>query len=262
MNSDGLATVAIAALCVLAIGTASTTLESSLSTDPDEVIDPDYERLPFDSDDVRDVREEAGDGDDNEATVGGDGDGDDGGGDGESGGGGSDTGGTGGGGESTANQSESGPFVPPPDLLDRLLALLRELLPLVLLAGLLAVGAALAYRHADRLLALLAALSPSDANDPERDDGDDWPPGEPSNEVATAWLAMVRSLDVERLRSKTPAECAAVAREAGMNPDAVDALTRTFEEVQYGGAPITAERRRRVRRGLRTLSAGQRGGPT
>jgi len=57
---------------------------------------------------------------------------------------------------------------------------------------------------------------------------------------------MMRSLDVDDRRARTTEECASAAANAGMDPDAVETLTRTFEEVRYGQRPVTDDRRQRV----------------
>jgi hypothetical protein len=74
-----------------------------------------------------------------------------------------------------------------------------------------------------------------------------------SNEVFRAWREMTRHLRVERPESSTPAEFAAAAREAGMDPDDVGELTELFDEVRYGGRDPTDERIRRAREALRRI---------
>lgn len=63
------------------------------------------------------------------------------------------------------------------------------------------------------------------------------------NAIYRAWSRMVALLDVPDPRSDTPRQFAAAAIEAGMNPDDVTVLTRTFEEIRYGDAPLTERRR-------------------
>lgn len=136
---------------------------------------------------------------------------------------------------------------------DRLAALLGELRALAAAVGLVAV--ALTYRRADDLRALVGDVrwaAPTESDSGADGAGEAWP-ADPSGEVARAWAEMVSRLDVERPRSKTAAECAAAAIEAGMDPEAVRTITRAFEAVRYGDGEATDERVRRVRQALRAL---------
>jgi len=76
---------------------------------------------------------------------------------------------------------------------------------------------------------------------------------DPSNEVYRAWREMTRHLRVDRPASSTPAEFAAAATDAGMDPDDVAQLTDLFEAVRYGGEAPTEERVRRAREALRRI---------
>jgi hypothetical protein len=71
--------------------------------------------------------------------------------------------------------------------------------------------------------------------------------------VTAAWLALCRRLDPDGERTRTTAEWARAAVEAGYDPDAVAELRRTYESVRYGGSPATADRRERARRLARRL---------
>jgi hypothetical protein len=75
------------------------------------------------------------------------------------------------------------------------------------------------------------------------------------NEVYRAWVEMTRHLDVDHPESSTPAEFAAAAVDAGLDPDDVDELTRQFEAVRYGGDEPTTERERRAIEALRRIEA-------
>jgi hypothetical protein len=151
-------------------------------------------------------------------------------------------------------------------------------------AALLGILAVLGYRYRDRLL---AALSPDDGRKATGE------PPVPQNEVVAAWLAfrallagddrtvetmiddgeagrttegggrdaapatdggnaepIIENRDVETM---TAVECARAAVDAGLDPDAVEALRQTFEEVRYGGAPPTDERVQRARGALRAI---------
>jgi hypothetical protein len=55
-----------------------------------------------------------------------------------------------------------------------------------------------------------------------------------SNAVYAAWHEMATAVEVRDPATATPGEFAAAAREAGVDPDAVDDLTAVFEAVRYG----------------------------
>jgi len=75
------------------------------------------------------------------------------------------------------------------------------------------------------------------------------------NAIYRAWAEMVALLDAPDPQSGTPRQFAAAAIEAGMDPDDVAILTRTFEEVRYGGASLSEERRERATTALRRIEA-------
>ncbi|UPV75611.1 DUF4129 domain-containing protein [Halorussus limi] len=79
-------------------------------------------------------------------------------------------------------------------------------------------------------------------------DGVQFRPEELSNEVYRAWGEMVRKLDAENARARTPAEWAGVAREAGFDAEFVDEITDSFRAVRYGDEPVGPEQRRWNRR--------------
>lgn len=85
---------------------------------------------------------------------------------------------------------------------------------------------------------------PTDSDEERLEEGD--PIVEPTNEVYRAWWEMARRTEVSQATSRSPAEFATAAVEAGMNPDAVTELTRLFRGVRYGGASITDETERRA----------------
>lgn len=259
-----IAPLAVAVLCIAAIGVSATTLDSSLSTDPKDEIDPDYEALPISEGLVVELfqefhpdveppedakveeppeekppREQPPEGEPPENVDGPEGaSGADDAGSQSGGGGNGDTGFGLGGGEEAGEDEESARE----RLLGLLASLARALLPLLVVL-------ALAVRYRDRLPAPL-----SGEEDPNRRSAA-WPEADPPNAVDRAWLAMVRQIEPERPGVMTPAECARAAREAGLDPEAVEAITAAFERVHYGGVPIAAEQRR-AERGLRRLRDG------
>jgi hypothetical protein len=85
------------------------------------------------------------------------------------------------------------------------------------------------------------------------------------NAVYRSWHEMTAHLDVERPDASTPAEFADAAVDAGMDREDVAELTRLFEAVRYGDAPVTEERAERATAALRRIErtygdAGTRGG--
>lgn len=73
------------------------------------------------------------------------------------------------------------------------------------------------------------------------------------NEVFRAWAEMTTHLAVEHPESSTPAEFAAAAVDAGMDPDDVRELTDLFEEVRYGDREVTETREQRATAALRRI---------
>lgn len=70
-----------------------------------------------------------------------------------------------------------------------------------------------------------------------------------------AWSEMVAFLDVPDPQSDTPRQFEAAAVESGMNPDDVTVLTRTFEELRYGDATLTEQRRDEALAAFRRIRA-------
>ena len=88
----------------------------------------------------------------------------------------------------------------------------------------------------------------------EADDADR-PFGPATTDVDRAWLAFVRSLDLDRPRRRTPTELEDAASERRLDADAVRELRTAAEAVYYrGDSPGRYERR--VREAARTLGLG------
>ncbi|MFB6296489.1 MAG: DUF4129 domain-containing protein [Halobacteriales archaeon] len=75
------------------------------------------------------------------------------------------------------------------------------------------------------------------------------------NAIYRAWSEMVALLDAPDPQSGTPRQFASAAIDAGMDPEDVSVLTRTFEEVRYGDAALSDERRERAAEALRRIEA-------
>lgn len=260
MNGQSYLVVVLALGCIAAVGMSATTLDSSLSTDPDDVIDIDYKYLPFGKDtgetlkqagqpdsgdqpnartsDQSDLSEQAHQQQNQQRNQRQQEEG--------SGGGGGTAGSSGSGdGQGTGPGPSRSLF----DLLGPLLALLLALLVL-----------ALAYRYRDRLLALLHAVTARVGGRYDRYLGSGvarWPESQPANEVQRAWLAVVERANPDRPWTRTPEECAQGAVDAGLDSETVRTITTLFEEVRYGGKPVTEERRERAREGLRRLETAR-----
>ena len=259
MNWNRLLTAAVAVCCLVAVGTAATTMDSSVSTEPEEAVQFDYSMLPVGAQDgVGQLRRQVSTDDPSAASGGGvsnrasDGDGShresrpaskakaaD------------------GGDPKQVSAAESGERrrsggerkqEATRSLLERLLELLRALLaylPAVL--GLLVLGGA-AYLLRDRLAGLLGG-------DEGRSADDRVTLGDPTprNDVSRAWYEMVERVGLADRYDLTPDEHAERAAEKGVDPEAAASLTRLFEEVRYGDAPVTDERRRRARERVREI---------
>jgi hypothetical protein len=293
MRADSVLTVVVALCCVLAIGATSTTLDSTVDTNPEEVTDFDYSKVPIGSgqaqklDDALDrgrsatdqsgaaedgspERGSSGDqemqasrpdpdaeeGDDSKSAADGDGESEQQAGSGanerqqQSGGGGDEQNQ---GGSSQNAQSEGGAGASDPSLVQQLLWLLRDLLELLLdllpyLVAAALVGVAIRFR--DRILARIA---PNAAARRDGEADEPLPDPDPQNAVSAAWFEMVEGLDLDDRRDLTPRECAAAARAHGADAESVRNLTALFEEVRYGGARVTDERRERAEKTVEHL---------
>lgn len=266
MNTERLLSAALAVCCLFALGASAATLDSSVDTTPDDVVDFDVASLPLPSDDVtalkrqiqsgasgqRQSRRPPRAGDDGPPDAQFDDPSDD-----ERRRGAPDdrTGEQQGSAGETVRKRGQGPAEP--SLLDRLLALLDALLDALLslvpaLALVAVVAAAIRFRDrlhaAARRLAARFGLASTDGG-PSNVDG----VPAPSNDVAAAWVEMVRRAGATDDPSRTPRECARAAVAAGADADAVRSLTDTFERVAYGGAPVTDRRRTRARRDIRRI---------
>lgn len=265
MNTDRILSVALAACCLFALGASAATLDASVDTTPDDAIDLNAETLPLPSDEAAHLKKQiqsyksspqqgpqttqhqsgAGGGESRQQPRSGSG---------SDGAGGMESGRLN---APVADDGSGDRSVPEdPTLLERLLALLRGLLDLLVVlvpvAALVGVGVAV-VRFRDRVHALLGRLRERLGFGP---DGRTDPSGRgrpaPSNEVETAWFEMVSRVGPDEW-TRTPRRHAADAVEAGVDPDDAETLTTLFERVRYGGEPVTAGRRQRARHAIQRV---------
>ncbi|WP_336023434.1 DUF4129 domain-containing protein [Halobellus salinisoli] len=247
MNGDRVLTLALALVCLLAVGSAAGSLESAVGSTPGEAVDLDYASLPVSGEGGGEIQQTY-------RTLAG-----------ESG----PSAGVMGSGAVRARQSqvstessdaggpaaESNASTLRTAALTRLLDFLQSLLArlLVVFGAIIALAVtALTARYGPRMIERYRQQSdgderspPSEAGTQTVENGVDTP--RPQNEVTEAWHEMIRRLKLEDREPLTPRERAALARREGADANTVWSLTELFEEVQYGDAPVTEERRRRAR---------------
>ncbi|AHG02379.1 hypothetical protein HALLA_20970 (plasmid) [Halostagnicola larsenii XH-48] len=110
-----------------------------------------------------------------------------------------------------------------------------------------------AYSPTGAVLSHLLDQPQSEGSTSRPSTSETWPPAEPDPGVAEAWAKMTASVDLERPTARTPMEWAEEAIDDGLDADAVDDLTSTFRDVQYGENAETPEHRRRANRALDQL---------
>jgi len=225
------------ALCLMsAIGMAGTTYESTLDTDPDNVIDVKHSWFPIGKEPIQDFKNVQSSSN-------------------------SESSGSGGGSEQMAGCTDGiigvlanlFPMLIPPCGLFYLLGLLLPFLVLI-------TGSILGYRYRQRVVAMALAIRDwlGDQLEPTKATGaESWPRDEPANEVDRTWLAMVEQADIDRPWSRTPRECARAAVDAGLEYEAVDTISQLFVESRYGDAALTEERRQQARHWRERLDDGQ-----
>jgi hypothetical protein len=234
--------VAVVALSTLAV--AATTLETTVTTDPDDEIDPNWERLPLSEQQAAtlqsEMRDRAAAAEEPTAASGGDSD---------------ERSQTASGSDTASGHST---LVTPPEdtLLDRLLALLGSVLGVVLGGAVVAGVVGLAYRYRGHYDALFEPPAPTAPTTETETDGSEWPADEPSHVVDRAWVRVVTELNPAQPETTTPGECLALARRGDCDVAAVEAITTAFERVHYGGS-TPAEERSRAQAGLDRLTGGQ-----
>ncbi|WP_169302482.1 DUF4129 domain-containing protein [Halorientalis salina] len=279
--------VLLVAGCLFAFTSLAGSLDSSISGTPDDLIDVDSGLLPIDSGQVSDVSDSLNEAEqssensdsssassqdappteDGSAAAKTPGSGDEtvtadaepqGGAKGQSDDGGSDS----------SMQQDDGPgdkegFGPAErgqTLLERLLQVLEQLLPVFV--GLLLLGAvALLLHYRDRIWsAIVRYLGPYIPWGGETTGSNSPLSRPPANGIERAWLDMVRSADVDVDSSATPREYASAAVSGGLHQDPVWELTDLFERVRYGRGEITPKDVTHAERCLRESSGRSEGG--
>lgn len=231
-TADRVLMLLVAVACAFALGAAGTSLDSAVATSPDDVIDIDQTGLPISENAAREVREQV----ENKQRE-------------------PDR-------EQVQRQRErqqqpqnaQQPVGADPSLLDWLLALLRQLLPLALAALIVGLLVVTAYRQRHRLIALLSVFASDEPDEPLRLRPRRPLDFAPENEVDAAWVRLVAALGDRAGDARTTSEYARIALEAGLDADGVAAVTRAFEEVRYGGLPVDDDRRTRATDGLKRLN--------
>lgn len=237
MNRERAGSVIVAIACITAMGVASTTLESTLSSDPDDAIQLDYDTLPIGKEQASEMKQEVQRNEQRQQS------------------------------ESSSSttkkqeqqqqqqqqqQKQASAPDQSQDLLDTLLALLKELLPYIVGTLLLLTVGGLAYHYRERLMAPLLALLPQFGGGRENDaeTGVTW---HPRDDAERAWLDLLQAAGVDNPQSKTPTECADAAVDSGFDPEPVHKLRRAFEEIRYGETTLSEEHRERVTQSRRQL---------
>ena len=225
MNRSRLLSALIALLAITSLSVASTTLETSLTTDPDDEINPDWDTLPIGQDDAAAIQESIESGGEESA-----------------------------GGAGSGSADGAGSAVDEPSLFDRLIALLSRLFRLLLPIAAIA-AAALAYRYREALIDFFGRDSRTTPATEPRSAAGHWPGTTPEHDVDRAWVEVIRRLKPDRPETTTPDECRALARVRGADRDAVESIVSAFERVHYGGCSVDTEIDR-AREGLRALKGG------
>lgn len=250
MTTDRLLPLVVGICCIAALGVSATTLQSSLSTTPDDVIDIQYKELPLGKGQLDGVKRqvskpgkpqsnpESGTPDRNTNQEPPDA------------------------GETSQSRGSDGASgfgmgTGIPSLVDQLLALLRKLL--LYGAALLAVGLASAagYRYRERIRDRLAALLPESGRQGEplwvRDDAASYDT-DASNPIHRTWLRMLHRADISNPDARSPRDAARLAVERGLDRQPVEAITREFEAVRYGPTEPTSDRVDRVQNAFDQLT--------
>lgn len=240
MDTDRLLSAVVAVLCILSVGFASTTLDDSVDTKPEDVINIDYDKLPINPQQAEEFKgdkvttanpegtgtptEESKTETQDQTATPGEGD--------------AELRNPQGGSEDQQTEAAgqgSTPRIIEESLLDKLLSLLMTLLPFVLIGAVLAV----AVKKRETIAGWLETA--------ERNDPVSTQPtvvARPENEVYQAWHEFASAIPYERRKAMTPDEVAAALRnETELGDELLMELTKTFKRIRYGDAPVTDDDR-------------------
>ena len=243
MNRERVVSVVVAVACIASMGVASTTLESSLASNPDDAIELDYDSLPIGREDAKEVKQDVQQNEENGQPQS------------QSSSASSSSSVSSSSSDSSSASASAASSSSEQSLLDMLIALLEALLPYLVGAFVVLAVGGLGYRYRRRLVAPFLALvdgSGGGGGDDERA-AVEW---QPRDDVERAWLELVQTAGVDRPQSKTPAECADDVVAAGYDPEPVHRLRRAFEDVRYGEQTPTDDLRERVAQSRRRLGLG------
>jgi len=259
MQTERILSAGMAVVVIAAVGLSASTLAASMSTDPADAVDVEWETLPLGEEGqgeleaaARDVdetyrkstdgtgdgqRSEAGDGQQRESR------GDDGAASGQQGG--ENAGDRESRGEAADDGDRQAGGADRDEQVGQSGATALGPVDWALWLALLLAVVTIAYRYRDRLRRALGRGA--DGQAAER-----LAPA-PQNDVERAWVELVERAGVDRPRTRTPRDCARRAVERGFDPGHVEALRRTFEDVRYGTTQPTDEQARRARETLAAL---------
>ena len=267
MNTERILSAGMAVVVIAAVGLSASTLAASMSTDPSDAVDVQWELLPLGEDSQGEIESAAEDVDERyrqgasgDAEGQGDGSGDaqqpdskagdgsqeqrereD---DGEPQSRGERAGGDDRSADSAAQQGEEQAGQSGSNS-DSGLAPVGPPWSLLLWLALLVAVVILAYRYRERLHRAIRG-------DPDEPVAQVLAPA-PQNDVERAWVELVERAGVDRPHTRTPRDCARRAVERGFDPGQVDRLRRTFEDVRYGTQPPSDEQARLARETLARL---------
>lgn len=254
METDRILSAVVAVLCILSVGFASTTLDASVDTKPEDVIDIDYDKLPINPQEAEEFKGEnvktadpeatgtpsekseqetakpepkSGDGNEQQKKQSA-------------------------GQDTTESQGEGdgmGPRIVEESLLDKLLDLLMTLLPFVLIGAVLAV----VIKKRQTIASWLETADRETTTTSEQT-----VVATPENEVYQAWHEVASVIPYDQRKSMTPDEVAdAVRDDVELDDEVLMELMKTFKRIRYGGDALTAEDRELASRVQEQLQANR-----
>jgi hypothetical protein len=216
-------TVGIAALVIIALGLASSTLATSQSTDAADAVNIETDRLPVGEDRQADIRtvvqsihDQYTDGQTNTSPR-------------ASGAQGSSAG------QVDDSASSGGASASPQRVGEQGTDWLSVLLGL----GAVGMTGVVGYYRRRIWRVVASRRTDTDSSDPTAAVEID-----PETEIERAWVELLTHAGVQQPWRQTPQECARIAIETGYDSTAVNRLRRAFEDTRYGGSDPTGEQQR------------------